>query len=90
MKVRECYIPKTTSRTRYGDYEFFVMCFGLMNAPTTFMYLINRVFKLCLDLFVILFIDEILVYSRNEEDHASHLRIILLTLKDKELYAKFS
>ncbi|KAH0679995.1 hypothetical protein KY290_022105 [Solanum tuberosum] len=90
LKVRECDIPKTTFRTRYGHYEFLVMSFGLTNAPAAFMDLMNKVFKPYLDMFVIVFIDVILIYSRNEEDHASHLRIVLQTLKDKELYAKFS
>ena len=66
------------------------MSFGLINAPTTFMDIKNKVFKPYLDLFVIVFIDDILVYSRNEEHHASYLRFVLPTLKDKELYAKFS
>ncbi|WMV09114.1 hypothetical protein MTR67_002499 [Solanum verrucosum] len=66
------------------------MSFGLTNAPATFMYLMNRVFKQYLDLFVILFIDDILIYSRNEEEHAIHLRVVLQTLKDRQLFAKFS
>ncbi|KAH0712585.1 hypothetical protein KY289_008544 [Solanum tuberosum] len=90
LRVRECDIPKTAFRTRYGHYEFLVMSFGLTNAPAAFMDLMNRVFKLYLDMFVIVFIDDILIYSRSEEDHASHLRIVLQNLKDKELYAKFS
>ena len=77
LKVRECDIPKTTFRTRYGHYEFLIFSFGLTNAPTTFMNLMNRVFKPYLDLFVIVFIDDILVYSRNEENLASNLRIVL-------------
>ena len=85
MKVRECDIPKTTFRNRYGHYEFSVIYFGLTNAPAAFMDLMNRVFKPYLDMFVIVFIDDILIYSRNVEDHASHLRILLQTLKDKEL-----
>lgn len=90
LKVREADIPKTAFRTRYGHFEFLVMSFGLTNAPAAFMDLMNRVFKQYLDMFVIVFIDDILVYSRSEEEHASHLRIVLQTLKDQELYAKFS
>ncbi|KAH0775071.1 hypothetical protein KY290_012208 [Solanum tuberosum] len=90
LKVRECDIPKTAFRTRYGHYEFLVMSFGLTNAPTTFMDLMNRVFKPYLDMFVIVLIDGILIYSRNEEDHANHLKIVVQTLKDREFYAKFS
>ncbi|KAH0688918.1 hypothetical protein KY289_016276 [Solanum tuberosum] len=90
LKVRECDIPKTAFRTRYGHYEFLVMSFRLTNAPAAFMDLMSRVFKPYLYMLVIVFIDDILIYSRNEEDHASHLRIVLQTLKDRELYAKFS
>ncbi|KAH0679031.1 hypothetical protein KY284_020116 [Solanum tuberosum] len=90
LRVRECDIPKKTFRTRYGHYEFLIISFGLTNAPAAFMDLMNRVFKPYLDMFVIVFIDDILIYSRNKENHASHLRIVLETLKDKELYAKFS
>ncbi|WMV47322.1 hypothetical protein MTR67_040707 [Solanum verrucosum] len=90
LRVKECDIPKTAFRTRYGHYEFLVMSFDLTNAPTVFMDFIHRVFKPYLDMFFIVFIDDILIYSRNEEDHARHLRIVFQTLKDKELYAKFS
>ncbi|KAH0705892.1 hypothetical protein KY285_010419 [Solanum tuberosum] len=81
---------KELKKTPYGHYEFMVMSFGLINVPAAFMNFMNRVFKPYLDMFVIIFIDDILIYSRNEEDHASHLRIVLQTLKDIELYAKFS
>ena len=82
LRFRDSDIAKTSFRTRYGHYEFVVMLFGLINAPATFMYLMNRVFKQYLDLFVIIFIDDILIYSRSEEEHASHLRVVLQTLKD--------
>ncbi|GJR93716.1 reverse transcriptase domain-containing protein [Tanacetum coccineum] len=90
LRVREEDIPKTAFRTRYGHYEFQVMPFGLTNAPAVFMDLMNRVCKPYLDKFVIVFIDDILIYSRNEEEHASHLRIILELLRREKLYAKFS
>ncbi|GKE15953.1 putative reverse transcriptase domain-containing protein [Tanacetum coccineum] len=87
LRVREEDIPKTAFRTRYRHYEFQVMPFGLTNAPAVFM---NRVCKPYLDKFVIVFIDDILIYSRNEEEHANHLRIILELLQKEKLYAKFS
>ena len=90
LKVAEQDIPKTAFRTRYGHYEFLVMPFGLTNAPAAFMELMNRVFQPYLDKFVIVFIDDILVYSRSREEHAEHLHIVLQTLRDKKLYAKFS
>ncbi|GJU46602.1 reverse transcriptase domain-containing protein [Tanacetum coccineum] len=90
LRVRGEDIPKTTFRTRYGHYEFQVMPFGLTNAPSVFMDLMNRVCKPYLDKFVIVFIDDILIYSRNKEEHADHLRIILKLLKKKKLYGKFS
>ncbi|GJX10030.1 reverse transcriptase domain-containing protein [Tanacetum coccineum] len=90
LRVREEDIPKTAFRTRYGHYEFQVMPFGLTNAPAVFMDLMNRVCKPHLDKFVIVFIDDILIYSRNEKEHEEHLKTILELLKKEELYAKFS
>ncbi|GKA26038.1 putative nucleotidyltransferase, ribonuclease H [Tanacetum coccineum] len=90
LRVRDEDIPKTAFRTRYGHYEFQVMPFGLTNAPAVFMDLMNRVCKPYLDKFVIVFIDDILIYSRNKEEHEDHLRIILELLKKEKLYAKFS
>ncbi|GJX92793.1 putative reverse transcriptase domain-containing protein [Tanacetum coccineum] len=90
LRVRDEDIPKTAFRTRYRHYEFQVMPFGLTNAPAIFMDLMNRVCKPYLDKFVIMFIDDILIYSRNKEEHANHLRIILELLKKEKLYAKFS
>ena len=76
--------------TRYGLYEYLVMSFGLTNAPTHFMYLMNSVFMPELDKFVVVFIDDILVYSKNKKEHAKHLRIVLTRLREHQLYAKFS
>ncbi|GJT59149.1 putative reverse transcriptase domain-containing protein [Tanacetum coccineum] len=90
LRVRNEDIPKTAFRTRYGHYEFQVMPFGLINAHAVFMDLMNRVCKPYLDKFIIVFIDDILIYSRNEEEHANHLRIILELLREEKLYAKFS
>ncbi|GJX41034.1 putative reverse transcriptase domain-containing protein [Tanacetum coccineum] len=90
LRVRDEDIPKTAFRTRYRHYEFQVMPFGLTNAPAVFMNLMNRVCKPYLDKFVIVFIDDILIYSHNKEEHADHLRIILELLKREKLYAKFS
>nr|GEW98087.1 putative reverse transcriptase domain-containing protein [Tanacetum cinerariifolium] len=90
LRVRDEDIPKTSFRTRYGHYEFQVMSFVLTNAPAVFMDLMNRVYKPYLNKFVIVFIDDILIYSRNKEEHANHLRIILELLKKEKLYAKFS
>lgn len=77
LRVRGCDISKTTFKTRYGHFEFQVMSFGLTNSLTTFIDLMNRVFKLYLDMFVIVFIDDILVYSCRENNHPDHLRIVL-------------
>ncbi|GJX72724.1 putative reverse transcriptase domain-containing protein [Tanacetum coccineum] len=90
LRVREENILKTAFRTRYGHYEFQVMPFGLTNAPTIFMDLMNRVCKPYLDKFVIVFIDDILIYSKNKKEHEEHLKAILEWLKKEELYAKFS
>ncbi|GJZ07640.1 putative reverse transcriptase domain-containing protein [Tanacetum coccineum] len=90
LRVREEDISKTAFRTRYGHYEFQVMPFGLTNAPAVFMDLMNRVCKPYLDKFVIVFIDDILIYSKNKEEHEEHLKQILELLKKEELYAKFS
>nr|GEU65951.1 putative reverse transcriptase domain-containing protein [Tanacetum cinerariifolium] len=89
LRVRDEDIPKTAFRTRYGHYEFQVMPFGLTNAPAVFMDLMNRVCEPYLDKFVIVFNDDILIYSRNKEEHANHLRIILELLRKEKLYAKF-
>ncbi|GKD29933.1 putative reverse transcriptase domain-containing protein, partial [Tanacetum coccineum] len=83
-------IPKTAFRTRYGHYEFQVMPFGLTNAPTVFMDLMNWACKPYLDKFVIVFIDDILIYSNSKEEHVEHLKLILELLKKEEMYAKFS
>ncbi|GJR36255.1 putative reverse transcriptase domain-containing protein [Tanacetum coccineum] len=90
LRVRDEDITKIAFRTRYGHYEFQVMPFGLTNTPLVFMDLMNRVCKPYLDKFVIVFIDDILVYSRNKEEHENHLRIILELVKKEKLYAKFS
>nr|GEV02904.1 hypothetical protein [Tanacetum cinerariifolium] len=88
--VRDEDIPKTACRTRYGHYEFQVMPFGLTNAPALFMDIMNQVCKPYVDKFMIVFIDDILIYSKRKEEHAKHLKLILELLKKEELYAKFS
>ncbi|GJR31930.1 putative reverse transcriptase domain-containing protein [Tanacetum coccineum] len=90
LRVREEDIPKTAFRTRYGHYEFQVMPFGLTNAPVVFMDLMNRVCIPYLDRFVIVFTDDILIYSKSRKDHERHLKLILRLLKKEEMYAKFS
>nr|GEW76935.1 putative reverse transcriptase domain-containing protein [Tanacetum cinerariifolium] len=90
LRVRERDIPKTAFRTRYGHYEFQVMPFGLTNAPAVFMDLMNRVCKPYLDKFIIVFIDDILIYSKDEKEQEEHLKAILELLKEEKLYAKFS
>ena len=90
IRVKEEDVAKTAFRTRYGHFEFLVMPFGLTNAPAVFMDLMNRVFQPYLDQFVVIFIDDILVYSPSYEEHRHHLRTVLQLLKDNQLYAKFS
>ena len=88
LKIKDGDIPKTAFRTRYGHYEYVVMPFGLTNAPAAFMDLMNHVFRPYLDQFVVVFIDDILIYSKTEEEHAQHLEIVLQTLRKHKLYAK--
>ena len=88
--MRESDIPKMNFRTRCGHYEFLVMSYGLTNAPAAFMDLMNRVFEGYVDKFVIVFIDDILVYLRIVEDYKLHLKIVLGKLREKRLYVKFS
>jgi hypothetical protein len=76
LRVRECDIPKIAFISRYGLYEFMVMSFGLTNAPDYFMYMMNKVFIEYLDKFVVVFIDDMLVYSRSEEEHERHIRLV--------------
>ena len=83
-------MPNTAFNSRYGHFEFVVMPFGLTNGPTTFMDLLYRVFKPYLGRFVVVFIDDILVSSKIREEHVQHLKEILQTLKDHQLYVKFS
>jgi len=90
LRIRPSNIPKATFTTRYGLYEYTVMSFGLTNAPAYFMYLMNKVFMEYLNSFVVVFIDDILVYSKNEEEHEEHLRLVLQKLRENQLYAKFS
>jgi hypothetical protein len=90
IKIRASDIPKTTFSTRYGLYEYLVMSFGLTNAPAYFMYLMNSVFMPELDKFVVVIIDDILVYSKDEDEHTEHLHIVLQRLRDHRLYAKLS
>ncbi|KAL0560986.1 hypothetical protein IC582_001404 [Cucumis melo] len=90
LRIRDSDIPKTAFHSRYGHYEFIVMSFCLTNAPAVFMDLINRLFKDFLDKFVIVFIDDILVYSKTEVEHEDHLHQVLGTLRANKLYVKFS
>jgi hypothetical protein len=90
IKIRKKDIPKMAFSTRYGLYEFTVMSFGLTNAPAYFMYLMNSIFMEELDVFVVIFIDDILIYSKTQEDHARHIHIVLQKLREHRLDAKFS
>jgi hypothetical protein len=90
IKIRDKDIPKMAFSRRYGLYESLVMSFGLTNAPAHFMYLMNSIFMPELDKFVMVFIDDILVYSKSMEDHEEHLQVVLQRLRDHQLYAKFS
>jgi hypothetical protein len=90
IRIRPEDIPKTAFTTRYGLFEYLVMSFGLTNAPSHFTCLMNSVFMPELDKFVVVFIDDILIYSKNEEEHARHLWIVLTRLREHQLYAKFS
>jgi hypothetical protein len=88
LKIQESDIPKTIFHTRYGLYDYTVMSFMLMNVPIYFMYLMNKVFMEYLDKFVVVFIDDILIFSKIEEDHETHLRLVLEKLTTHQLYAK--
>ena len=90
LRVKDVDVPKIAFRTRYDHYEFLVMPFGFTNAPTSFMNLMNRVFRPYIDQFVVVFIDDILVYSKDAQEHEKHLRIVMKTLREKKLYAKLS
>jgi len=86
VKVKD--VQKTVFRSRYGHYEFLVMSFGVTNAPTIFMDYMNQIFRPFLDKFVVVFIDDIVIYYRTREEHAKHLRTFLNILREKQLYAK--
>ena len=90
VRIKEEYIHKKTFRTRYGHYEFVVVPYGITNAPATFMCLMNSVFNKYLDKFVLVFLDDILIYSKNEEQHGENLRLKLKLLREHKLYAKLS
>ena len=90
LRLKGVDVPKTAFKTRYGHYEFLVMPFGLTNAPIAFMDLMNRVFRPYLDHFVVVFIDDILVYSKDAQEHEHHLKIVLQILRENQLFAKLS
>ena len=81
-------MQKTTFRSRYGNYEYVVMPFGVTNAPAVFMDYMNWIFRPFLDKFIVVFIDDILIYSKTQEEHAEHLRLVLSVLREKQLYTK--
>jgi len=88
LRIKPDDIPKTAFRTRYDHYEFTVMLFGLTNAPATFMDLMNRIFRPYLDTFVVVFVDDILIYSKDKEELADHFRTVLQALREHQLYGK--
>jgi len=90
IRIKSTDVSKTAFRTRYGHYEFLVMSFGVTNAPAVFMDYTNRIFQPYLDQFVIIFIDDILIYSKSPQEHAHHLSIVLSILREKQLFANFS
>ena len=90
IKIRKEDVPKTAFKTRYGLYEYTIMSFGLTNAPATFSCLMNYIFMEYLDKFVVVYLNDILVYSKSNEEHEEHHRLILLKLREHRLYAKFS
>ena len=90
LRIKDVDVHKTAFRMRYGHYEFLVMLFGLKNAPAAFMDLMNRVFRSYVDQFVVIFLEDILVYSKDQKSHDTHLRVVLKTLRKEQLYAKLS
>src|SRR3954467_11231640 len=90
IRIRNEDTPKTAFTTRYGLYEYTVMSFGLTNAPATFSRMMNSIFMEYLDKFVVVYLDDILMYSKNEEEHAGHLRLVLMKLREHPLYGKLS
>ena len=88
LRVHDSNIPKTAFRTRYGHFEFVVMPFGLTNAPAAFMDLLNRIYRLYLDQFVVVFVDDILIYSKGRAEHEQHLQLALQVLRENQLYVK--
>jgi hypothetical protein len=90
LRIKEGDIPKTSFRTRFGQYEFVIVPFRLTNVPTVFMSLMNGVFRKYLDRFIQVFLDDILIYSKNEREHEEHLRVVLSCLRENKLYRKLS